>query len=305
MNAISGAAVKVGMPQGRRACATAAAEPVIDRGEVVARLPEGQISTAPAIDELCAALVNLQRNRVFCIKQQSVLDRSIEAYIRLDLGYDTSQPKPERERISKMAKAIIKKVESGDTTELDENIVLVIIGAHEISKRWDDRRNAIEKEMIALASQLPAIDFVRSVRGVSAKGLAIIVGEAGNLALYPTRSHLQKRLGIACIDGQRQGNPGNGATAEDWTNHGYNPHRRAQVWAICDDVMLRAQWRKEQDGVPGHPIGPYGEHYARKKAEYVVRAHPAPDRAARRYMAKMFIRDLWKAWNAAVVDSVP
>ena len=69
--------------------------------------------------------------------------------------------------------------------------------------------------------------------------------------------------------------------------------------------MLRAQWRgekKDDDGniiSPGHAIGPYGEHYRRKKAEYIAREHPAPDRAARRYMAKMFLRDLLNAWRAS------
>jgi hypothetical protein len=75
---------------------------------------------------------------------------------------------------------------------------------------------------------------------------------------------------------------------------------QAEMWAMLDDVLHRAQWRAERDGAPAHALGPYGEHYARKHAEYVARDHPAPGKAARRYMAKMFIRDLWCAWSAAV-----
>jgi hypothetical protein len=163
-------------------------------------------------------------------------------------------------------------------------------------------RQETESEMARLARRLPAYRFVAGVKGVTAKALAVIVGEAGNLSNYPDRSRLQKRLSIGCVDGVRQGNPGPGATAEDWIRHGYKKSRRAEIWALVDDVMLRAQWRgaKLDDAgnvvEPARAIGPYGEHYARKKTEYVARRHPAPDRAAGRYMAKMFIRDLWRAW---------
>ena len=116
-----------------------------------------------------------------------------------------------------------------------------------------------------------------------------------------------KRLGLAVIDGQRQGNPGTNASADDWIAHGYKASRRAEVYAFIDDVMFRSQWRGAKDDAPGYPIGPYGAHYARKKAEYTIRfadelhAKAHAEKAARRYMAKMFIRDLWKAWRGASV----
>jgi hypothetical protein len=147
---------------------------------------------------------------------------------------------------------------------------------------------------------------------------------------------------MAVVDGRRQGDPGAKATSEDWIEHGYSKKRRGQVWAMLDDVMLRGQWRgdKDEDGAdpkktgkpvaaPAHAIGPYGEHYGRKKAEYISlneqRAY-APladeilyrqknldkktraifesgritpkhiDNRARRYMAKMFLKDLWTEW---------
>jgi hypothetical protein len=82
-----------------------------------------------------------------------------------------------------------------------------------------------------------------------------------------------------------------------WIARGYNPHRRAEVYAFIDDVMLRQQY---QGGIT---LGPYGEHYVRKKEEYLRRFEGEKgdkghaDNAARRYMAKKFVRDLWRAWN--------
>jgi hypothetical protein len=70
--------------------------------------------------------------------------------------------------------------------------------------------------------------------------------------------------------------------------------------------MFLHQWRGPLHNAaneiiaPGYPLGPYGAHYERKKTEYFERGLTSghADKAARRYMAKMFIRDLWKAWRA-------
>jgi hypothetical protein len=183
-------------------------------------------------------------------------------------------------------------------------VILTSAAARQV---WDDLRTATEAEMVKLARRLPAHIWVADVKGVSALGLAVVVGEAGDLGRFPTRSHLQKRLGLGCMDGDvRQGNPGKAASAEDWIKHGYNKRRRAEIWAFLDDAMFRKQWRgpllDDNDELiePGYPLGPYGAHYERKKTEYLERGltRGHADKAARRYMAKMFVRDLWKAWRA-------
>jgi hypothetical protein len=112
---------------------------------------------------------------------------------------------------------------------------------------------------------------------------------------------LWKRLGLAVIDGRRQGSPGTGASADDWIAHGYSPQRRSQIWAFLDDMIVRAQWRGEKNDVPAHGIGEYGEYYGQMKALYIARdwkpAHA--DHAARRAMTKRLLRDLWRAWRDA------
>jgi len=278
----------------------------VSSAPVLGEMPKGLTESA-GIEETCAQLVNLQRRRRFAIKMQSKIDRAVEAYIRTLLGFSTLMPEKDRRKLSKLAQKVRKAIVSGvEPPEIDrlalQNARLVVIHGETSRKCWDDVRGDTEREMTRLAETLPAMEFIDSVCGVTSKVIAVIVGEAGNLSNYPDRSRLQKRLGLGVVDGVRQGNPGKNASADDWAKHGYNPHRRAEVWAFLDDTMLRAQWRGpkvDKDGevvAPGRALGPYGAHYARKKAEYVLRGHPTPDRAARRYMAKIFIRDLWKAW---------
>ena len=154
------------------------------------------------------------------------------------LGFNTALPEPERKKLSAMSRRIKNTVEHGGDHTMTASDGLasvvaaqcstVILKSAEARKIWDDLRAQVETDMAELAKQLPAYEFVRGVRGVTEKTLAIIVGEAGNLSNYPEtgpmrrgKGCLWKRLSIGCVDGVRQGNPGPNATAEDWTRHGY------------------------------------------------------------------------------------
>src|SRR5690606_39253792 len=115
--------------------------------------------------------------------------------------------------------------------------VPIIIRSAAAREAWDKLRADTEKEMARLARTLPVWPWVESVEGFGAIGLAKIVGEAGDLSNYATKERLWKRLGLAVLDGMRQGNPGKAASAEDWTAHGYNPRRRAEIWMIADSLF--------------------------------------------------------------------
>lgn len=306
----------VGRPQGRLISSPPASNLIVEE-EADIRVPQGQ-NTDASLDELCGDLMGAQRARKFAIRQQSRCDRAVEAYIRNCLGFTTDPTRmseADRKKIAAQARKIKNTIEAGTdlSTVADEartsvirSVSMVVLRNMVARQSWDDMRRDTEKQMIAVARQLPGWEFVKSVKGVGELGLAVIVGEAGDLSAYPKKGHLWKRLGLAVLDGRRQGNPGANATAEDWIRHGYKASRRAEVYAFIDDVMLRHQWRGPKDDRPGYPIGPYGEHYARKKAEYLIRYADEKDgkahaeNGARRYMAKMFIRDLWKAWRGAV-----
>lgn len=101
---------------------------------------------------------------------------------------------------------------------------------------WDGARASYEKQMEAIARSLPVFETVDKIRGLGAKGLAIIVGEAGiPLGDYLTCSGLWKRMGLAVINGERQRKKANEAEAAE---HGYSPERRAQIWSIVGSVSV-------------------------------------------------------------------
>ena len=271
--------------------------------------PSAASSSEPAeteLDRLCGELMALQRDRCFAINQQIRSNNATLAYIRTRLGFSTFDAEERRASLVRRARTIKAQVEAALTGERGKNgevpaldpslpagIVNVVRRNIEVQAGWTEMRAETEAQMERLAADLPVVGFVAATPGLSLKGLAVIVGEAGNLANYPTVGHLWKRLGLAVIDGRRQGGLPPGLSreqrVEEWQRRGYNPRRRAQVYAFIDDIFFRCQ----------RPGSKYRTYYERKKAEYVAREKSYPDRSARRAMAKMLIRDLWRAWRSS------
>lgn len=266
-----------------------------------------------------ALLMEFQVLRRHLIRSQSRCDRATEALIACTMGYNTGLEENTRKALYRTAKAvrvgIEKAVENGtDPENIDPRIpgsfARMVMDSYRARKFFDLHREQIEKDMIKLARLLPVWPWVKTVKGVSELGLAVLIGEIGDLGAYSGPRKVWKRLGLACIDGVRQGSvPAEikgDERKEAWKLRGYNPKRRAEVWAFFDDVMFRAQWRgakKDAEGnitEPAHPIGPYGEVYRERKEWNNLRGSDYADRDARRFMVKRFILHLWVEWQKAI-----
>jgi hypothetical protein len=111
------------LPKGQNRDAAGAAETNLDPGAVSLPMPQGLAGVAaPAIEDVCALLMSLQRKRAFCIRMQSRHERSAEAYIRVHLGFDTGLPVDERKRISAEAQRIRTMVERGGGPAADAGV---------------------------------------------------------------------------------------------------------------------------------------------------------------------------------------
>lgn len=263
--------------------------------------------------ELINDLISYQKTRRFCIKSQSRIDRSAEAFAARFLGFSNITPKAESEAIWKKVSAFRKRVEK-DPEKIDPDDILapaipILVESAKSRECWDRMRSNTEKLMREVARQLPVFEWVQSVKGFGELGLAIVVGEAGDLSNYATKERLWKRLGLAVIDGKRQQRR---TDPDEAKAHGYNPKRRAEVWTIADS-MFRHQWAADKDtdgknpmktgkpvAVPAHPTGPYGAAYMVRKArttEYTTWTPMHRENDARRIMTKELIADLWREWR--------
>lgn len=164
----------------------------------------------------------------------------------------------------------------------------------------DEARAGYEKEMKAEVVNFPQAvqDHIENTPGLGAPGVAILIGETGTLSGYTTPAKVWKRLGVAVINGERQG-LGLTGDAVKAKAHGYNKARRAVLFNVGDS-LLKTQLRKDESGTTT-ATGAYGLLYlAEKERQKTINPGLRPivyHRRAQRKMEKRLLLDLWKAWN--------
>lgn len=275
------------------------------------------------LDQTIGAIRYFHRQRVFAMEQRKRSDLALGSFLRTVMGWSLALPTDERNAIRDRANAIMEIAEKVAKEETkpeekrkpvpgaDDPDVLEwadVIGASLKARApFDAVEKKAEKEMRRLAMSLPVWErFGAGIRGFGELSLAIIVAEAGDLALYPKKGHLWKRMGVAQIDGVRQGSLPKTAPKEAWIAHGYNRQRRSRMFTI-GDTLVKAQ-------------GPYREVYLARKAYEIAKAQEAGltvapsakipakraiefisdghiHRKAQRYMEQRLLRDLWQAWR--------
>lgn len=235
--------------------------------------------------EIIAAITAAHRTRKHFMDLRKIVDQKLGALLRLQFGWRKSLPEAERKAIAKYVADLI----DGDPKEWGE-WAETIAASHEIRDPLEKIERGRIREMERLAKQLPVWkEFGEGIRGFGAASLAVIVAEAGDLSDYATEAKLWKRMGVAVLDGVRQGGLSKSASAEAWIEHGYNRQRRSRMWNIGDAL------------IKGNRGGKYRTCYlARKEYELAREPDMAPIKAhrrAQRYMEKRLLRDLWRAWR--------
>jgi hypothetical protein len=279
---------------------------------------EGEVhvhSDDQRLRDLVLGLRELQAQRRYLIKMQRKISNAMGGLVRRALGWQLDLPEKERAGLNKRAAELIAAFEKGDIRPELAGLAALLLQTLAGRAPFDKLRDEVERDMKKMAKQLPVwSSWAKDVRGLGEKSLAIIVGEAGDLNSYDNPAKLWKRMGLAVLNGRRQGSPESN-TKETWIEHGYNKERRSASWNIADRLILAdMRWMNKETGEVKKEAGPYGELYHAKKAEYMVRVAATEEldkghvdkwtplraeRAARRYAEKRLLRDLWRAWRHA------
>lgn len=280
-----------------------------------------QILGVPA---LCSFLREFQPQRVATMKMLRRINSQTGSLTRRCLGWRPDMPEKERKALCSRAAELIAGVEAGAAPPGADARVLAVAGPYILAaaaarRPFDAYRRDLETAMQKAAMGLPVWGWVEGVRGLGAMGLAVIVGEAGNLAEYPNPAKLWKRMGLAVFEGRAQRRV---AEPEAAAMQGYNPRRRSAMWTIGDALLKQ--------------VGPYRDLYlerlaaehakaaaegltpatttAATVASWAERGLPALlrvkaldphrhrsalhlHRRAQRYVEKRLLRDLWRAWR--------
>ncbi len=230
------------------------------------------------------------RERCYAMTQRMRSELALLSFIRTQIGWSRDLDEDERKKIATRAKAIV----AGKDTSAEALRWKGLIEASKLAKApFDKVESDAVKAMKALAKELPAWDaFGKDICGFGEASLATIVGEAGDLAKYSNPAKLWKRMGLAVMDGVRQGGLKKSASAEEWIAHGYSRQRRSRMWLVGDAMIKR------------NGEGKYRKLYLERKAYEVARA---PDmtpmqahRRAQRVMEKRLLKELWQAWRRPI-----
>jgi len=269
----------------------------------------------PTTDELCHSIRAYHRERLFWMDQRKRLANALGAFLRRAEGWNRDLPAKEQNailtRVSAAVKAgerCIKTGELPDDNDLFNKFDDLIIESLRGRAPFERMEHQALLAMNRLVRKLPVwTAWGVDIKGLGEASLGTIVGEAGNLSNFATHSKLWKRMGLAVIDGVRQGGLKSNASAEKWIAHGYSGQRRSFVFVI-GEVMIRGgtyraiydsakEFERAKAVAAGKIVEPAS---ARTKADpehFISDGHI--HKRAQRKMEKRLLRDLWRAWNAA------
>lgn len=271
------------------------------------------VPVSSPLADLCAAIRFQHRQRVYAMEQRKRANLALGSFLRLMLGWSHAMPKDEQDIIRAQAADLLdagdRYVKHGEVHDYPgwsefENIIVASIKARE---PFDVIEASNLKNMKKLAKQLPVwSEWGEAVHGFGEASLAVIVAEAGELSAYPKKGHLWKRMGLAVMDGTRQGGLTKNAAKEDWIEHGYNAQRRSRMWNIGDALvkahgpyrevyLARKEYERTTAEAAGLIVAPSAKIPAKRQSEFISDGHI--HRRAQRYMEKRLLRDLWQAWN--------
>lgn len=292
------------------------------------------------------------RQRVFAMDQRKRSDLALGSFLRLQLGWTRDGDAEANDSAMERAAAIIDTAErltkeqskslekrkpvSGlddvDFVEWQDLAVASIIARSPFA----DLEAKATKQMEKLAETLPIwSEFGEPIKGFGARSLAVVLAETGDLSNYANPGKVWKRMGLAVMDGVRQGGLRKNAAAEEWIAHGYSAKRRSQMYVIGDTLIKNQSEYRElylerlaiehakaiADGlIPATSTKATVESWEARglpPLTKVSKIDPAKHRGAghmahraQRYMEKRLLRNLWQAWRKAAsrlepTDRVP
>ena len=239
------------------------------------------------------------------LRQRNSLVLCIQGLIRSELGYqsigpndETATEKKAREKVNKGAltrgariySLLNGKKPAKSLIDTDQSIYEYMLinckGILDGIDIMDSDLKSKDKAIVKKTNELPECEWWISHKGLSAKGLGLLTGDAGDIARFDKESQLWKRMGMAVIDGKRQRRvAGNAAKAIE---HGYNSDNRATMFTIVSSLNME----RNKECYADHPWFNLARDYKKRKLAEGDRPCVAEARANRR-IGKRILRDLF------------
>ncbi|MBC7149048.1 MAG: hypothetical protein H5U22_06680 [Rhizobium sp.] len=276
----------------------------------------GHVPLAPyqpteEVSAICDEIRNLHKLRQGMIRAQTKLALQAQAVLRLAFASDDDFATEEgKAKARKRTESLYRTVKDDESHPLYGSIMPYLMSMHPLEAQIAAYKKALDKA----AKRLPVYAWVKTVKGFGDTSFATIVGECGDIGSYKSVSAVWKRMGVAVLNGHRQGNPGAGASAQDWVDEGYNKQRRSVGYVAREHVIGgMGKWRPAmgEDVDANEALTPYQRAYARRaRVEAEKLGLPVTEAAtgkesykkhvsnrAHRYVEKMLLKHLYIEWR--------
>lgn len=239
--------------------------------------------------------------RRYAIRIQGAINHSSRGWIKKQLAGVALPGKSLGETTAEMKKAIEGGKELPSPVADAGRAASVYCGVCAQSRGpIDDLRDSVEAQMRSLAESLPVWAKFKGpkskdVPGFGSLGLAIIVGEAGDLSRFPGPDALKKWMGAAppncylklCKNGELKPCPPKSTYAE--------------LYAVCDSLLKQEnKYRECYHAAAERIAAKLPDQDKGKQTKTGKRSlHKHGELMARRVPAQELLKDLWRAWRDA------
>jgi hypothetical protein len=176
---------------------------------------------------------------------------------------------------------------------------------------FDENEKEWSKTMIGIVKRMPCHDWWVAIHGCSSLGLAMLLGETGDLSKYASPAKVWRRMGLDVMNGEANKNRFKGM------NTGYSKRRRMIAFRVSSAIVKAnsGHYREVYDIRKGYEAERdskgYNANYVKAREQFMldhyktskdkIKAGRLPqciiDLRAHRYMVKRLIADLWMEWN--------
>lgn len=261
-----------------------------------------------ASSDLIALIRECQAQRVATLRMQNRINNQARSLARRHLGWQVDQSETDRKAVNVLAGKVVDAIEADEPTDLISErdakfLRKYVLASQHAREMFDAHRKHLESVMEESAEKLPVYkSFVEPIRGLGALGLAIIVGECGDIGSYRNPSGIWKRLGLAPIVCYRM------ITKEGKEAFQKPKRRRSAMYTVGDSLLKNNKEResKEDEWKDAYYRRVYLERkeYERLRDEKIERKPEEKamskmhiHRRAQRYMEKRLLKHLWQAWR--------
>ena len=265
------------------------------------------------LKRVCDNLYAWRRHRNMHTKSRIAMHNRTLMQIATLNGYASGLEEKDRKKMMKEAAECWEQIVAGEVTHPLQTMVKVQdVAMREIQSQERKLARLMGKELSKLPWIVEWLDH-NDRRGLSAEGLALIIGETGDLYNYDNVAKLHRRMSVAPYYCKRLDRTHMGSTwkrlkllkAEEWTEYGYVPRRRAMMY-VAEGNLLKANFVGDpKDKVDGH----YRRIYQHAKEVKMVKWASDTNKSngknnhahkhAMLVMGRAMLADAWAVWTGS------